>query len=131
MKTEDVIRFDSILPDKKRCILSRQSPWQKRWSFVVMLLAVYNCLWLPIEIAFEPAAAKSIFMVLLNYFADLCFFIDIPITFRTSALNENGDETTDPKVIAKLYLKGSFTIDFLSVVPLDLLGKLLFRGSDG
>ena len=57
MKTEDVIRFDSILPDKKRCILSRQSPWQKRWSLVVMMLAVYNCLWLPIEIAFEPAAA--------------------------------------------------------------------------
>ena len=91
-----------------------------------MLLAVYNCLWLPIEIAFEPKAAESILMVMLNYFADLCFFIDIPITFRTSATDENGEESTDPKVIARLYLKESFTIDFLSVVPLDLLGKLLF-----
>ena len=69
-------------------------------------------------------------MVMLNYLADLCFFIDIPITFRTSAADESGEESTDPKVIAKLYLKGSFTIDFLSVVPLDLLG-MLFLAGDG
>ena len=39
---------------------------------------------------------------------------------------KNGDETIDPKKIARLYLRGMFTIDFLSVVPLDLLAMVIF-----
>ena len=38
---------------------------------------------------------------------------------------ENGEEITDRAIIAKKYLQGSFTIDFLSAFPLDLAAGLL------
>ena len=65
-------------------------------------------------------------MIGANIVADICFFIDIPITFRTTNILPNGDETDDPKKIAWIYLQGMFTIDFLSVVPLDLIAMMIF-----
>ena len=72
---------------------------------------------------------NSLWLVVLNAFTDICFFIDIPVTFRTSVIDEKGEDTTDPKKIAKIYLRGQFTIDFLSVVPLDLFGMILIKGN--
>ena len=49
---------------------------------------------------------------------DLCFLIDIVITFRTTFLDKNQSfEVKDPHVIGLRYLKGSFTLDLISSVP--------------
>ena len=65
----------------------------------------------------------------MNALSDICFFIDIPLTFRTSAIDKNGETTFKAKEIAKIYLRGYFTIDFLSVIPLDLIGAIFLRGN--
>lgn len=42
------------------------------------------------------------------------------LTFRTSYINSStGNEITDPKQIAKHYLKNRFIPDFLSIFPFD------------
>ena len=47
--------------------------------------------------------------------------IDIFLTFRTTYIDSSGgDEVTEPKQIAILYLKGRFWIDLLSTIPFEL-----------
>lgn len=36
-------------------------------------------------------------------------------------MGENGEEVTNTKIIAKEYLRGDFTVDLLSTIPLDTI----------
>jgi len=54
----------------------------------------------------------------------LLFLVDIIIVFRTSIIGDNGAIVRDQKTIALKYLKGSFTIDLLSTIPLDSMAGL-------
>lgn len=57
---------------------------------------------------------------MVNWSIDFLFFVDIIINFRTSYINPmTGDESTNPKEIAKNYLKGRFWVDLLATVPID------------
>ena len=50
-----------------------------------MLLAVYNCMSIPFEVAFDPDEPLSI--AIFNYVCDISFAIDIVLAFRTTYLN--------------------------------------------
>ena len=50
--------------------------------------------------------------------------MDILVNFNTT-LNENSDEIDDRVIIAKNYLRGSFSVDFLSAFPFDLVASLI------
>ena len=58
-----------------------------------------------------------IFMAII----DIAFLVDILICFRTSVLNHEGKEVTDSVFIAMKYIKGSFVIDFIAGIPLEIL----------
>ena len=46
------------------------------------------------------------FVFILNLIIDLFFFIDILITFRTSFIDDTGNEIMDPNIIGWDYVKG-------------------------
>lgn len=92
-----------------------------------MVLATWNAFILPIELAFEPEVSKSTANTVLNALIDLTFFLDMLIVFRTVTIGLDGALETDQKAIALKYLKGNFTIDFLSTIPLDSLAGLFFN----
>lgn len=50
---------------------------------------------------------------------DICFIMDMIIMFRTAYIDEFGMECDDLKKISENYLRGRFTIDFLSTIPFD------------
>ena len=50
---------------------------------------------------------------------DFVFFLDIFITFRTTFINDRGEEEFDSYKIAVNYLKGSFMIDVVATIPFD------------
>jgi len=79
---------------------------------------------LPIELAFEPAFSETQENATLNAIIDFLFLIDIIVVFRTAIIGDNGEIVTDQKTIAIKYLKGSFTIDFLSTIPLDSMAGI-------
>ena len=89
-----------------------------------MLLATYNCLQIPIEMAYEPD-----FLANLHWFSfliDLIFFIDIVVAARTTYIDlRTGLEVSEPKQILRYYLRGQFTIDLLATVPFDKLAELI------
>ena len=51
--------------------------------------------------------------------ADICFFLDIIVSFRTTR-TIMGNEEVDPKLVAKDYLKTQFTLDLLSAFPFEI-----------
>ena len=65
------------------------------------------------------------FFFALNLFIDLCFVLDIAISFRSSFIHPiTGDEITDTRLIAIHYLSGRFLLDLLAALPFDILLSL-------
>ena len=60
-----------------------------------MLIATWNALSLPIELAFEPEFMQSQENTTLNAIIDFLFLIDIIVVFRTSIIGDNGEIVTD------------------------------------
>lgn len=103
-------------------IIRVNDPRRVNWDLFVMSLATWNCIWIPFEIAFDPAETESIYIRLTDVIIDFFFFLDIILTFRTTYIKgSNGDEVTQPKKIARHYLKNRFIIDLLSIFPFELL----------
>lgn len=70
--------------------------------------------------AFESTETHS--WVVFYVVIDICFFIDIILTFFTSVSDDQGiNEITNKKKIAVKYLKSWFIIDVISIFPVDLL----------
>lgn len=58
--------------------------------------------------------------MVINYFIDFSFLLDIFINFRTIILDAQGEEVVDPKVIAIEYIKGNFVLDVLATIPFEI-----------
>lgn len=99
--------------------ISHSSSFKENWDFLIMITACYNVFMLPIGIAFR---VKNQVFDLTSQAVDVIFVLDIFIVFRTTILDDDsGEEIRDGKVIASKYLKGRFTVDFLSTVPFDYI----------
>lgn len=112
---------------KQSCLCSQTQPARERWDYFVMVIATWNALVLPIELAFEPEITQSPENGTLNAIIDFLFLIDIIVVFRTSIIGDNGEIVTDQKTIAIKYLKGSFWIDILSTIPLDSMAGIFLE----
>ena len=116
------------VPMRNGLLFNKTSTFRQMWDYFVMVVATYNCIILPIEIAWEPALLKTPVFQFVSLITDLFFFIDILVNFRT-VYSDEMDEVRDTKLIAKHYLKGRFTIDVLSTVPFDHILAPLFTES--
>lgn len=57
----------------------------------------------------------------MNYTIDILFGLDILVNFNLAYENEDFVTIDDRSKIAKEYLKGWFAIDFLAIVPFDIV----------
>ena len=86
-------------------MLRHNNPFRLRWDLFVMLLAIYNCISIPFDAAFDPSA--NFWYDLFETTVDICFAVDILINFRTTYVNPNtGLEVMSSIKIAWNYLKG-------------------------
>ena len=66
------------------------------------------------------------YLVVIENVIDLIFVIDIVQSFFVSYVDTfSGDVITQPKLIAKRYMKGQFTIDMVSTMPFQRFGVLV------
>ena len=114
------------MPLHQRIMFSYKARWIPYWDLLIILLALVNCILVPLETAVELDYTKEWIYEVLNVIFDVLFFIDILISFNTS-LNINNDEIHDRTQISLSYLRGQFTIDFLSAVPIDVLASIFFK----
>ena len=61
-----------------------------------------------------------------DLFFDICFWIDILISFNTTYVDDREVTVKVRKLIVKDYLKGWFPIDFISVFPLSYILEQTF-----
>lgn len=91
-----------------------------RWDVLIIILTIYNCFYIPFEIAYTPPV--NFVIEVINSFIDLLFYLDIALNLRTTYMTEEGEEVTDKKKIAKRYiLHGTFIVDVLSILPLNAI----------
>lgn len=63
-----------------------------RWDLLIMVLAIWNCIQVPYDIAFEYETPSALFV--FNILVDFVFLTDIFVNFRTTYINEEtGIET--------------------------------------
>ncbi len=55
------------------------------------------------------------------YILDILFFIDIILTFRSAFENHALELVDDPKSIIQNYLKFWFFLDFVTVIPIEVI----------
>ena len=97
-----------------------------KWDLVIIVLAIYNSISIPLGLAFSPPSYEYTWVKVFNYFIDSFFLFDMILQFRTTYVNPiTGAEIYDSKMIAKNYLKGRFWIDLISIIPFELAAKFV------
>jgi hypothetical protein len=102
-------------------LFSANSSFVKYWNNWIILLALYNSILIPLEVFYADKGHSFYsgpYITFIDACVDLFFLIDIIICFRTIIIDPSQSlEVKDPHKIGIKYLKGNFTIDFLSSVP--------------
>jgi hypothetical protein len=111
-----------ILDIKKfgKFMIRYNSKFRMRWDLVICLLAIYNCVSIPISVAFEPDATLG--LNIWERTLDVSFALDLLLNFRTTFVNsKTGFEISDWKKVAiNYFITGRFFIDLGASIPLDL-----------
>ena len=92
------------------------------WSIFIILLAVYNAIALPLQIAFievQNTYDTTIGLEVLEILVDVFFILDMVVVFLSAYIDTaDGETIQSPKKIARNYLKNGFWTDFISSTPL-------------
>ena len=109
-------------PHVPTTVISPLHPWKNQWDFLIIVLVLYNAIFIPVAIGFPSYEGES---DLFGYFIDGLFILDIFLSFRTAYVMENGEINWDAKSIRQNYLKTWFTIDLIASIPLELFVLVL------
>ena len=119
--TSNIIPFNKLTPEEKlltaKGVIRHNDRRKFWWDLWIIFLALYNCFFIPVEIAFEPPKLEqSILYLVVDILVDIFFILDIFINLRTTYITNKNEEIFDKKKIAIRYLLGQFTIDLLPVL---------------
>ena len=102
------------------------------WDLFIILLALYNCILIPFNVAFPSAIEQSVGQVLLDRTIDILFGLDLILNFRTTYINPKTNlEVFDQVRIAKNYFYSSrFWVDLLASIPFEVFMSVDEDSSD-
>lgn len=95
------------------------------WDILIITMALYNSIIIPIEIAWNVKDLSSATEIIVESFINMCFMIDIFLNFRITYISSiSGDEIFDPKLIGLKYIiEQRFILDVLSSIPFNSFGS--------
>jgi len=99
-----------ILPD---------DPFRKRWDVLIAVILVFTAVVTPYRIAMYDN--DSLTYVLVDASIDFLFLIDIGLNFFMGYYDINDDLVDQRRVITKSYLQTWFSIDLVSVLPINYM----------
>lgn len=103
---------------RNECIILDTNPYKTKWDLWIVIVLLFVAFTLPWRIAFYET--DSTLWMVINYTIDGSFLIDMIMTFFTIIPDtQNGGFISDKKKIAMSYLKGWFTVDLISILPID------------
>ena len=101
-------------------IMSHKSKFRMRWDLLVILLALYNCVSIPFEVAFG-SISDHVAMVIFEYTIDVLFFADVLFNFRTTFVKSGTEVVSGKKIAWNYVMKGRFWVDLLASIPFELI----------
>ena len=113
---EDVLLEDHASNSK---MIRITRPMRIKWDLLTMILALWNALWVPIDIAFVKQGELAEFTLILSTIIDTFFITDLFLNFYTTYVDRSGEEVFDHKKIVRHYLKTWFVFDLIASFPLD------------
>ena len=102
-----------------RFVISVDSKWKQMWDIWCMLLVLYVALVVPYRLSLDLDDNKG--LVVFNIIMDLCFLLDIVLTFFTSYYDDNAGRTisTNREIAMKYLTSFFFYIDVISIFPFE------------
>ncbi|KAJ3103572.1 hypothetical protein HDU97_009992 [Phlyctochytrium planicorne] len=110
--------------ERKRLIplLDPNSRFLRRWDALAMLMLLFTASVTPFETAFVSNDGVVDLLFLINRLVDCIFAIDLFVQMRTPYRDPNtGRFVSDARTILIHYLTTWFPVDFISVLPLELI----------
>ena len=84
----------------------------------------------PVNFAFQDELETIMWYTVFNYAIDIFFFFELIINFNSAYTDDKKEIVDNRKQIAKRYLSGWFFIDFISILPLDIILLYFVEGSN-
>lgn len=108
----------------RRCLIDPSGTFKRFWETFKFVILIYTFIYLPLKITLFADSEDDYkdFTYLFDKFIDFIFFIDLILNFFTPVMGKF-DMITVHKAIAKIYLKGWFTLDLLTLIPMDEILK--------
>ena len=76
-------------------MISPNSLFKLFWNILILFLAVYTAIMLPIRLAFISESKISLSLIIIDVFTDVVFIIDILLNFFFVEEDANGELITD------------------------------------
>ena len=101
------------------------SKWKMRWDLLVIILAIYNSVMSPYELAY--GTISSVYKAIVDWTCNVLFFTDIIFSFWTMVKNPKTEEIVNNwKYSAIRYVfYGRFIIDLAASFPTEILNYSL------
>ena len=111
-------------------IIAHDNVYKFYWDVLIIILACYNAIALPLQIAFNEIQEyydQSRALEGLEISVDIIFLVDIILSFFQSYIDVlNGETYSQPNKICKNYCRKGFLFDFISTTP--ILLRSLVKG---
>ena len=114
-------QLEHQLKKRKRFIMYPDDYFKLRWDIFIAVLLIISVIATPLDIAFPEISLESNSYQVFVYILDILFFIDIVFTFFSAFESQALEIVDDHKIIVFNYLKFWFYLDFVTVVPLELI----------
>lgn len=106
------------------CMVYPEDKMKPPWDLFLAFVLLFSCLVSPYRIAFVEK--DNLTWLIINNTVDFLFLMDIVIIFNTAYYDEDFRLVSDRKTIAGAYLRSWFMVDFLAIIPFDVI----LAGSD-
>ena len=100
------------------------------WDLLQIFFLLYVSITVPFRSCFEVEIPVGTATWWWDMVIDVYFISDLLLSFRTAFINDKGIRVGNPAQIRKNYLKGWFTIDFVSCIPVGHIATLLEPSTD-
>ena len=93
--------------------------FRMKWDILIILFALYNCVLIPFDVAFEPMMPAMVRG--FGTIVDIMFGLDILVAFKTTYIDTStGLEVLEPRKIALNYIiTCRFFIDLAASIPFE------------
>ena len=99
--------------------LSPDDVLRQQWDLLMIFCVVYNCLVIPLRMAFGDENENLDALAFVDWFVDFLFLVDIYLNFHTG-FDDDGIIMNDKQEVRQRYLRTWFGFDLIISLPIDL-----------